>query len=180
MSGPSNCLSSMGPTSVSFCTLSSSYNSNSSWWRAQWTKGRWQGTYDADEKPLSSLSLIYCRHHMYRSTIKRSARPRHSHRHPSFGEETIDGWIPVSLPFNRCPKDLYKRRLKERHSGHSLQTIVWFSLSLSHPASPVLLLAGWDRDRENQLSTTHPSTLNLGIVNPPEYLSRWAGSRFHG
>jgi hypothetical protein len=66
----------------------------------------------------------------------------YSHRHPSFGEETIDGWIPVSLPFNRCPKDLYKRRLKERHSGHSLQTIVWFSLSLSHPASPVLLLAG--------------------------------------
>jgi hypothetical protein len=23
----------------------------------------------------------------------------YSHRHPSFGEETIDGWIPVSLPF---------------------------------------------------------------------------------
>ena len=23
------------------------------------------------------------------------------HRHPSFGEETIDGWIPVSLPFIR-------------------------------------------------------------------------------
>jgi hypothetical protein len=60
--------------------------------------------------------------------------------------------------------------------------IVWFSLSLSHPASPVLLLAGGDRDRENQTiglrggrEKTHgssPSTSGKTNEKPSEIQTR--------